>query len=71
MQCTSGTCVVDGEDATKEKEARKSIQPMKILLVEDDSTTLAVVQALLAQCGYEGRSDTYERRDRGEIRRAE
>uniref|UniRef100_A0A7S3UDP6 Uncharacterized protein n=1 Tax=Picocystis salinarum TaxID=88271 RepID=A0A7S3UDP6_9CHLO len=53
MQCTSGPCVVHGEDATKEKEARKSIQPMKILLVEDDSTTLAVVQALLAQCGYE------------------
>lgn len=41
---------------------------MKILLVEDDTTTLAVVQALLAQCGYEGKNDTCERTKRRETR---
>lgn len=68
MQCTTETNVVDGADAIHEKQTKKNIQPMKILLVEDDTTTLAVVQALLAQCGYEGKNDTCERTKRSEIR---
>lgn len=68
MQCTAETNVVDGADAIHERQTKKNIQPMKILLVEDDTTTLAVVQALLAQCGYEGKNETCERTKRSEIR---
>lgn len=68
MQCTAETNVVDGADAIHERQTKKNIQPMKILLVEDDTTTLAVVQALLAQCGYEGKNDTCERTKRRETR---
>eukprot|EP00963_Diacronema_lutheri_P003647 scaffold287_cov337-Pavlova_lutheri.AAC.10 len=65
MQYKADASAADGEDGTPDGKAKKSIQPMRILLVEDDATTLAVVKMLLGQCGYEGERCQKSRRTSG------